>query len=184
MSWQVRLQMVVEPFFTYWRVNYVCEVHIMCISVCKSEYCETIESNSAVLLFDRTQAYIDQQLMIPLSSGHSLDHAAICGLDGGIWAQSENFPGLSDAECELILKGFEDIGILGEKGVTIGGSKYMLIASDAEGGVIRGKNGPSGLTIKKTNSALVIGIHGEKVTPGECNLLVENLADYLKEQGI
>lgn len=143
-----------------------------------------MESNNAVLPFDHSQAYIDQQLMVPLSNGHSLDHAAICGLDGGIWAQSENFPGLSDTECETILKGFEDIGILGEKGVNIGGNKYMLIASDAEGGVVRGKNGPSGVTIKKTNSALVIGIHGEKVTPGECNLLVENLADYLKEQGI
>jgi len=31
---------------------------------------------------------------------------------------------------------------------------------------------------------LVIGMYGDKVTPGECNVVVENLADYLKEQGI
>lgn len=130
------------------------------------------------------QAYVDQQLMLPLSSGNTLDHAAICGLDAGIWAQSASFPGLSDDECETILKGFDDISILGEKGVVIGGNKYMLIASDPESGVIRAKNGPSGVAIKKTNSALVIGIHGEKVTPGECNMVVEKLADYLKEQGI
>jgi profilin len=130
------------------------------------------------------QAYIDQQLMMPLASGGTLDHAAICGLDGGVWAQSESFPGLSDQECETILKGLEDISILGEKGVTIGGNKFMLIASDPEDGIIRGKNGPSGVTIKKTVSGLVIGMYGDKVTPGECNVVVENLADYLKEQGI
>jgi len=40
------------------------------------------------------------------------------------------------------------------------------------------------VTIKKTVSGLVIGMYGESVTPGECNLVVENLADYLKDQGI
>lgn len=40
------------------------------------------------------------------------------------------------------------------------------------------------MTIKRTNGALVIGIYGEGVTPGECNVVVENLGDYLKEQGI
>jgi profilin len=134
--------------------------------------------------YSHVQAYIDQQLMMPLASGNTLDHAAICGLDGGIWAQSEGFPGLNDTECETLLKGFEDIGVLGEKGVTIGGNKYMLIASDPEDGIIRGKNGPTGVKIKKTVGAMVIGIYGENVTPGECNVVVENLADYLKEQGI
>ena len=130
------------------------------------------------------QAYIDQQLMMPLASGHTLDHAAICGLDGGVWAQSASFPGLGDEECANLLKGFEDIGILGEKGVTIGGNKFMLIASDVEEGVVRAKNGPSGVVIKKTVSGLVIGMHGSNVTTGECSLVVEKLADYLRDQGI
>jgi profilin len=122
--------------------------------------------------------------MMPLASGHTLDHAAICGLDGGVWAQSEAFPGLNDEECALIIKGLDDISILGEKGVTIGGNKFMLIASDPEEGIIRGKNGATGVTIKKTVGGLVIGMYGEHVTAGECNMVVENLADYLKEQGI
>jgi len=131
-----------------------------------------------------TQAYIDQQLMMPLPSGRTLDHAAICGLDGGVWAQSASFPGLSDEEVGNILKGYGDISLLGEKGVTIGGNKYMLIASDVEEGVIRGKNGPAGVVIKKTVSGLVIGMHGSEVATGECSLVVEKLADYLKDQGI
>lgn len=32
-----------------------------------------------------------------------------------------------------------------------------------------------GVTIKKTASALVVGIYGEGVTPDECNVVVENL---------
>jgi hypothetical protein len=30
----------------------------------------------------------------------------------------------------------------------------------------------------------VIGIYNEPITPGECNIVVERLGDYLVEQGI
>lgn len=40
------------------------------------------------------------------------------------------------------------------------------------------------MTIKKTETALVFGIYGEGVTGSECNVVVENLGDYLKDQGI
>jgi profilin len=48
----------------------------------------------------------------------------------------------------------------------------------------RGLQGQGGVTVKKTNSALVFGIYDEPVTPGECNIVVERLGDYLVEQGI
>ena len=41
-----------------------------------------------------------------------------------------------------------------------------------------------GVTIKKTTSAMVIGIYGEGVQPADGNIVVENLADYLIGQGI
>ena len=59
----------------------------------------------------------------------------------------------------------------------------MIIGGDA-GEVIRGKFGQGGLTIKKTASAFVIGIYGEGVQPGDCNVIVENMGDYLASQGI
>ncbi|KAG5547362.1 hypothetical protein RHGRI_013147 [Rhododendron griersonianum] len=43
--------------------------------------------------------------------------------------------------------------------------------------------GPGGVTIKKTNLALIIGIYDEPMTPGQCNMIVERLGDYLLEQG-
>ena len=50
--------------------------------------------------------------------------------------------------------------------------------------MIRGKKGPGGLTIKKTVTALVVGVYGEGVSPGDCSVVVENLGDYLSGQGI
>lgn len=44
--------------------------------------------------------------------------------------------------------------------------------------------GPGGVTVKKTNQALIIGIYDEPMTPGQCNMIVERLGDYLIEQGL
>eukprot|EP00887_Chlorella_sp_A99_P001601 scaffold8.g1601.t1 len=129
------------------------------------------------------QAYIDDHLLAPLPGGGHLAHAAIIGLDGGVWAQSPKFPEMSEAEINATVKGFHDAGALAAAGLRIGGEKYMVVAGEP-GEVIRGKKGPGGVTVKKTASAMVVGIYGEGVTPGECNVVVENLGDYLKEQGL
>ena len=84
---------------------------------------------------------------------------------------------------ETINKGFDDAAALAQSGLYIGGTKYQVIGGDP-GAVIRGKKGPEGVTIKKTNSALVIGTYGEGITPGEANNVVETLGDYLINQGI
>lgn len=44
--------------------------------------------------------------------------------------------------------------------------------------------GTGGCTIKKTVGGLLFGIYTEPVQPGECNMIVENLGDYLIGQGI
>jgi len=43
--------------------------------------------------------------------------------------------------------------------------------------------GPGGVTIKKTNLAIIIGIYEEPMTAGQCNMVVERLGDYLVDQG-
>lgn len=42
----------------------------------------------------------------------------------------------------------------------------------------------AGITIKKTNTALVIGIYDQSVAAGDANVVVENMGDYLIEQGM
>lgn len=44
--------------------------------------------------------------------------------------------------------------------------------------------GPGGVTVKKTAQALVFGIYDEPMTPGQCNMVVERLGDYLVDQGL
>jgi profilin len=121
--------------------------------------------------------------MYEISPDHSLSAAAIIGHDGNVWAQSATFPELKLEEIEKLLNGFEDISTLAQNGLFLGGAKYMVLQGDP-GIVIRGKKGPGGCTVRKTNSALVIGLYDEPCTPGECNIAVEKLGEYLSDQGI
>lgn len=129
------------------------------------------------------QAYVDDHLMCEIPGGHTLTAAAIIGQDGQVWAQSGSFPEATLTEIANIVGGFEENSTLPQHGLFLGGVKYMVIQGDP-GAVIRGKKGQGGVTVKKTNSALVFGIYDEPVTPGECNMVVERLGDYLVEQGI
>ncbi|OEL22583.1 Profilin-4 [Dichanthelium oligosanthes] len=128
------------------------------------------------------QAYVDDHLMCEIE-GQRLTAAAIIGLDGSIWAQSEGtFPQFKPEEIAAIMKDFEEPGTLAPTGLFLGGTKYMVIQGE-HGVVIRGKKGTGGITIKKTGMSLIIGIYDEPMTPGQCNMVVERLGDYLVEQG-
>ncbi|KMT03224.1 hypothetical protein BVRB_8g197720 [Beta vulgaris subsp. vulgaris] len=130
------------------------------------------------------QTYVDDHLMCNIEeTGNHLTSAAIVGLDGSVWAQSAAFPEFKKEEMDGILKEFEEPNTLAPTGLFLGGAKYMVIAGEP-GAVIRGKKGPGGVCIKKTGQALVFGIYDEPVAPGQCNMVVERLGDYLVEQGL
>ncbi|GAV75920.1 Profilin domain-containing protein [Cephalotus follicularis] len=129
------------------------------------------------------QTYVDDHLMCEID-GHHLSAAAIVGHDGSVWAQSESFPQFKgDDEISGIMKDFDEPGTLAPTGLHLGGVKYMVIQGES-GAVIRGKKGSGGITVKKTNQALIIGIYEEPMTPGQCNMIVERLGDYLIDQGL
>ncbi|KAI3782831.1 hypothetical protein L2E82_12888 [Cichorium intybus] len=127
------------------------------------------------------QTYVDDHLMCEIDCNH-LAAAAIIGHDGSIWAQSSNFPQVKPEEVTAILNDFNEPGSLAPTGLYLGGTKYMVIQGEA-GAVIRGKKGSGGVTIKKTGLALIIGIYEEPMAPGQCNMIVEKLGDYLIDQG-
>ncbi|XP_024030867.1 profilin [Morus notabilis] len=129
------------------------------------------------------QSYVDDHLMCDVGDGQTLPAAAIIGVDGSVWAQSASFPQLKPQEVDGIEKDFKEPGHLAPTGLYLGGTKYMVIQGES-GAVIRGKKGSGGVTIKKTGQALVFGIYEEPVTPGQCNIVVERLGDYLIEQGL
>nr|Q94JN3.1 RecName: Full=Profilin; AltName: Full=Minor fruit allergen Mus xp 1; AltName: Allergen=Mus xp 1 [Musa acuminata]AAK54834.1 profilin [Musa acuminata] len=127
------------------------------------------------------QAYVDDHLLCDID-GQCLTAAAIVGHDGSVWAQSDAFPQCKPEEIAAIMKDFDEPGSLAPTGLYLGGTKYMVIQGEP-GAVIRGKKGSGGVTIKKTNLALIIGIYNEPMTPGQCNMVVERLGDYLFDQG-
>ncbi|XVE98067.1 hypothetical protein REPUB_Repub03eG0073400 [Reevesia pubescens] len=130
------------------------------------------------------QTYVDEHLMCDIDGhGQHLAAAAIIGHDGSVWAQSSTFPQCKVNEITDIMKDFDEPGHLAPKGLHLGGTKYMVIQGEP-GAVIRGKKGSGGVTIKKTGQALVFGIYEEPVTPGQCNMVVERLGDYLADQGL
>ncbi|CAA2934804.1 profilin-1 [Olea europaea subsp. europaea] len=128
------------------------------------------------------QTYVDDHLMCDME-GNRLTSTAIIGHDGTVWAQSDNFPQFKPDEIEAMMGDFNEPGKLAPTGLYLGGTKYMVIQGEP-GAVIRGKKGPGGVTVKKTNQALLIGIYDEPMTPGQCNMVVERLGDYLIEQGL
>ncbi|KAL9323072.1 hypothetical protein ACSQ67_011125 [Phaseolus vulgaris] len=115
------------------------------------------------------QTYVDDHLMCDFD-GHTLAAAAIIGHDGTVWAQSSTFP-------EEKLKALYEPGRLAPTGLLLGDTKYMVIQ-----GVVM--QGGGGITVKKSKKGLVIGIYGEPLPPGQCNMIVETLGDYLIEQGL
>ncbi|KNA07985.1 hypothetical protein SOVF_166810 [Spinacia oleracea] len=130
------------------------------------------------------QTYVDDHLLCEIEeTGNHLTAAAILGVDGSVWAQSASFPQFKPEEIAAIVKDFDEPGSLAPTGLFLGGIKYMVIQGEP-GAVIRGKKGAGGICVKKTAQALVIGIYDEPVTPGQCNIIVEKLGDYLIEQGL
>nr|Q9XF37.1 RecName: Full=Profilin; AltName: Full=Minor pollen allergen Api g 4; AltName: Allergen=Api g 4 [Apium graveolens]AAD29409.1 profilin [Apium graveolens] len=131
------------------------------------------------------QAYVDDHLMCEVEGnpGQTLTAAAIIGHDGSVWAQSSTFPQIKPEEIAGIMKDFDEPGHLAPTGLYLGGAKYMVIQGEPNA-VIRGKKGSGGVTIKKTGQALVFGVYDEPVTPGQCNVIVERLGDYLIDQGL
>ncbi|MBA0555184.1 hypothetical protein Golob_014238, partial [Gossypium lobatum] len=106
---------------------------------------------------------------------------------------------LNASEFTDIMKDFDEPGHLAPKGLHLAVAKYMVI--QGEPGIVpevplldfnfgflsldftessqRIHRGTGGVTIKKTGQALILGIYEEPVTPGQCNMVVERLGDYL-----
>ncbi|CAK9310664.1 unnamed protein product [Citrullus colocynthis] len=128
------------------------------------------------------QTYVDDHLMCEIEGNH-LTSAAIIGHDGSVWAQSSSFPQFKAEEISAIMKDLDEPGSLAPTGLHLGGTKYMVIQGEP-GSVVRGKKGAGGITVKKTEKAVIIGIYDEPLTPGQCNMVVERLGDYLIEQAL
>ena len=109
-----------------------------------------------------------------------IKHAAIVGLEGGIWAKSAGFPA-SDAEAKNLASNFNSPGVFQASGLSFGGSKYFFLSAlDRE---MRFRKGNNGVSAFKTNKAVIISIYEEPMNGGEAALITGKLGDYLVNSG-
>ncbi|WP_411025446.1 profilin [Salmonella sp. s55004] len=122
----------------------------------------------------------DSYISVQLVGTGDVKQASILGLDGSVWATSDGF-NVSAPEAQAMIAGFDKASDLHAKGVHACGIKYLTL--NVTPTTIYCKKGSTGLTIAKTGRAVVIGRYEDNMQPGKCNIAVEKLADYLKEQG-
>ncbi|XP_072033643.1 profilin-2-like [Amphiura filiformis] len=130
------------------------------------------------------QQYIDGNLV---GTGQ-VQHAAIIGLDGNIWATSAGFT-IDQPEGAALASHFKDGAAKAmASGIHVNKVKYMFIKKDEllsgeDYRLLIGKKGPTGVSIYKSDTAMVIGVYGEGVQPGACNNVVTTLGAYLVSVG-
>ena len=126
------------------------------------------------------QGYIDNSL---IGSG-TMESACIVGLDGGYWAYGGSVIPQPD-EVKHILACIADPSKGPAGGVHIAGNKYMVMRADEDGFFAKLQAG--GAVVKKATQCVIIGVfNGKTGTPAdgvECNVTVDNIIKYLKDNG-
>ena len=130
------------------------------------------------------QAYVDDQL---IGTG-MVNKACIIGLNGAVWAQSAGFT-ITPEECvnlATIANGLPGtVSGEGARPILIAGVKYIFLGTsrERENDVFYIRQGSDGAVIAKTNQCVLVGMYGDGMQPGSCNMTVEKLADYLRDNG-
>lgn len=120
------------------------------------------------------------QYVTNLTGSGAVSKAAICGLDGNVWAQSPGFNVKPD-EVKKLVDGLKKADNLRANGVTVGGTKYIFLQSDDT--QIQGKKDQTGVSIAKAKTCLVIGAYANGQQPGNNRAQVERIQAYLQDAG-
>ena len=136
------------------------------------------------------------------------EHAAIYGLDGSAWAASSGFQLTSyNHKIETEDGGSKEVAVNeftcalestkgnrkpSEAGIRMNGQKFMFIQHNADrNSVYLGREGGGGACVARTTQCVIVGLwnkagqisDGKLQNPGDCNDLVEKMAEFLKSQG-
>eukprot|EP01091_Cochliopodium_minus_P003369 TRINITY_DN13234_c0_g1_i1.p1 TRINITY_DN13234_c0_g1~~TRINITY_DN13234_c0_g1_i1.p1 ORF type:complete len:131 (-),score=20.52 TRINITY_DN13234_c0_g1_i1:32-382(-) len=106
-----------------------------------------------------------------------LQHAAICGLDGNIWAKSNGF-NASPQEVQNIIRGFKNNQTLKTHGMNVNNQHYWLMHQNEERTIVARKE-TKGLHCTKTGKCVLLACYDKPYSPGQVSVIVEKLADYL-----
>ena len=126
------------------------------------------------------QAYVDS-FLVGAGKGHG---GCIIGLQGGVWAASANCTPTPQESVTIGTTVASNISGLQASGVTINGQKFMITRVDADEGTAMGKKGAEGISIYRTNQAVIIGYFADaSVSAGQNSDATFKCAKYLMDAG-
>jgi len=120
------------------------------------------------------------QYVTNLTSSGSVKKAAVCGVDGSVWAQSQGF-NVKPEEVKKLIDGCKNADQLRQHGIIVGGVKYIFLQSDDT--QIQGKKDQNGVSFAKAGKCAVLGTYEKDQQPGNCRTQVERIRDYLVSAG-
>jgi profilin len=138
------------------------------------------------------QAYVDDNL---IASG-MVTAAGIYDLDGNPWAYSSGFAA-QVAEVALVSRCMAgeasgaandasgrpaNLAGLAAWRPVVAGISYTYIQGDP--GEVYSKTGQTGVVFCRCSTCIIVGLHDDKVQPGQCRTTVGKLADFLKDAGL
>ncbi|EAU86754.1 hypothetical protein CC1G_06515 [Coprinopsis cinerea okayama7 len=130
------------------------------------------------------QTYVDTNLV---GSGR-VTHAAIIGLQGGVWASSPGFNLTAEEQQALIsaakgaLSGDEaGASQLQASGLRLQNEKYFTLRVSERSAYL--KKQADGAIVVKTKQAILVAVYVAPLQAAEATPVVESLADYLVSVG-
>ncbi|KAG0338082.1 profilin, required for normal timing of actin polymerization in response to thermal stress, partial [Podila humilis] len=122
------------------------------------------------------QTYVDDNLV---GTG-KVSKASIIGQDGSLWATTAGFQ-VGGEEAKKVVAAFKNATEIQEKGLYIEGKKYVFLQSDDH--TVLARAGATGIVCVSAKQCVLIGFYDESIQAGDCNTVMQNLADYLINQG-
>lgn len=78
----------------------------------------------------------------------------------------------------------DDSTSLKKSGIKVANMSFVLLRHDHARSLYGRRGADSGVCIVKTKKCLLIGVYSAGIQPGNCNAVMERMADYLMEHGL
>ena len=70
------------------------------------------------------------------------------------------------------------------EGIHVGSQSFIFLRSDPGRSIYGRKGADTGVCIVKSKATILIGTYGAGIQPGNCNAVMEKLADYLIQHNL
>lgn len=112
--------------------------------------------------------------------GTKFSSAAILTHDGGVRAQTANFPEISDDEWSKVMRGLDEANKVCT-GISLGGIRSILTPSQPGSLYCRTMQRDGGVVITKTWESVIVGIFADPISLSQAQVRVDDYGRSLDE---